>query len=249
MTVFKDHFSSNSAAYAAYRPNYPSELAAWLAAAAPSTRVALDCGCGSGQLSLQLAEHFETVIATDPSAQQIASATPHLRIDYRVAPAEASGLRDASVDLLCAAQAAHWFDLPAFFAEAQRVLKPGGVIALITYAGMERRGPIEPILDHFRLETLKQDWPPERALVENDYRDIALPFAPIKAPAFAIDVSWPLAATIGYLDTWSAVRAMEKRVGRGPFDAISEELAANWGDPDRRQDFRWPLTVLAGRKA
>lgn len=247
MTAFKDHFSSHAAAYAAYRPAYPPALAAWLAGIAPVTGDALDVGCGSGQLALLLAQHFRQVIATDPSARQIASAAPHPRIDYRVAPAEASGLPDASIDLLTAAQAAHWFDLPAFFTETRRLLRPGGVVALISYAGMEHRGPIEPIVERFRLETLEDYWPPERAMVENGYSDIALPFAPITPPEFAIELSWPLATMIGYLDTWSAVRAMEARIGRGPFDDVVAELTAAWGDPDAHRTIRWPLTIVAGR--
>jgi len=246
--AFKDHFSSRAAAYAAYRPDYPRALAAWLASTAPSRQAALDAGCGSGQLSLLLADHFDQVVASDPSPQQIASAVAHPAIRYAVRPAEASGLPDESVDLLTAAQAAHWFDLPAFFAEADRVLKPGGVIALMSYAAMEHRGPIEPIVERFRHDTLADYWPPERLLVDNRYRDIALPFTPIAAPELAIEVCWPLPALIGYLDTWSAVRAMEGAIGRAPFDAVAAELAEAWGDPAQRRTIRWPLAILAGRK-
>lgn len=247
MSGFKDHFSTHAAGYAAHRPAYPHALAEWLASIAPSRRRALDCGCGSGQLSRLLAAHFDEVIATDPSAQQIASATPYRRIDYRVAAAEQSGLPDRSVDLLTAAQAAHWFDLPAFFGEARRVLRPGGAIVLISYAGMEPQGRIEAIVEHFRIATLATHWPPERAIVENGYRDITLPFTPIEVPAFAIELSWPLAGLIGYLDTWSAVRAMEQSIGRAPFDAMVAELTEAWGDPAMLRTIRWPLTILAGR--
>ena len=59
---------------------------------------------------------------------------------YRVAPAEASGLDDASCDLVVAAQAAHWFDLPRYWAEVARVLKPGGLAALVGY-GLLRIDP------------------------------------------------------------------------------------------------------------
>jgi SAM-dependent methyltransferase len=247
VTAFKDHFSSHAAAYAAYRPAYPAALASWLATIAPAPETALDVGCGSGQLSVLLAGHFETVIATDPSTRQIDSAAAHPRIDYRVAPAEASGLPDASIDLLTAAQAAHWFDLPAFFAEARRLLRPGGVLALISYAGMEPQGEVEAVVERFRLVTLKDHWPPERALVENHYRDIHIPFTAIEAPGLAIEVHWPLAALIGYLDTWSAVRAMERTNGRAAFDAAVAELTRAWGDPADIRTIRWPLTILAGR--
>lgn len=247
MTTFKDHFSSHAAGYAAYRPSYPAELGAWLASIAPTKGTALDAGCGSGQLSLLLAEDFDRVVAIDPSARQIDSAAPHPRIDYRVAPAEASGLADASIDLLTVAQAAHWFDLPAFFAEARRLLRHGGAIVLISYAAMEPRGAIEAIVERFRLRTLAGFWPLERAMVENGYREIALPFAPIDAPSFAIEVEWTLDALVGYLDTWSAVRAMEQDIGRGPFDAVAADLKQAWGDPGAARTISWPLTILAGR--
>jgi len=248
MTAFKDHFSSHAADYAAYRPTYPPAAAAWLAGVAPSRKIALDVGCGSGQLSLLLAEHFERVIATDPSARQIENAAAHPNIDYRVAAAEASDLPDGSVDLITAAQAAHWFDLPTFFAEAKRLLRPGGVLALLTYAGMEPQGEIEKIVEQFRCVTLADHWPPERALVENDYRDIHLPFDPIDAPTFSIEVQWPLAALIGYLDTWSAVRTMERVAGRAQFETVVAKLTRAWGDAATVRTIRWPLTILAGRR-
>jgi ubiquinone/menaquinone biosynthesis C-methylase UbiE len=112
MTGFKDHFLGHAALYADCRPTYPAALAEALAEISPARELALDCGCGSGQLSVLLAEQFERVEATDASAQQIGQASVHPKVTYRVAPAEASGLDDASCDLVVAAQAAHWFDLP-----------------------------------------------------------------------------------------------------------------------------------------
>jgi ubiquinone/menaquinone biosynthesis C-methylase UbiE len=74
------------------------------------------------------------MIATDASAEQIASATRCDNVEYRVAPAEQTGLPDASIDLVTVAQALHWFDRERFFAEVKRVLRPGGVLALWVYA-------------------------------------------------------------------------------------------------------------------
>ncbi|MBF3045820.1 methyltransferase domain-containing protein, partial [Pseudomonas aeruginosa] len=67
---FKDHFSTGSANYAAHRPTYPARLVDELAALCPGTRLALDCGCGTGQLTVLLAERFERVVGTDASAAQ-----------------------------------------------------------------------------------------------------------------------------------------------------------------------------------
>src|SRR5690606_2582982 len=118
---FKDHFSSGSADYAAYRPTYPVALVDELAKISPGTRRALDCGCGTGQLSVLLAARFGEVLATDASAAQIAKASPRQGVTYRVALAQDSGLPDASVDLVTVAQAAHWLDLESFYAEVRRV--------------------------------------------------------------------------------------------------------------------------------
>jgi ubiquinone/menaquinone biosynthesis C-methylase UbiE len=71
---FKDHFSTRSADYASYRPTYPRELVDYLAGLCERTDVALDVGCGTGQLSVLLAERFPWVVATDASEQQIARA-------------------------------------------------------------------------------------------------------------------------------------------------------------------------------
>jgi ubiquinone/menaquinone biosynthesis C-methylase UbiE len=144
--AFPDHFSSVAAGYAAYRPHYPPALIAALAERCAAHDVAWDVGCGSGQLSVALATRFTEVIATDPAAAQLAAAAPHPRVRYRQASAEASGLADASVDLIVAAQAAHWFRWPAFTVEALRVARPGGLIALVSYGVIELDGPAGAVL-------------------------------------------------------------------------------------------------------
>src|SRR5262245_24665202 len=96
---FKDHFSGCAGSYAATRPGYPDDLLDWVAALPAARRLAWDCATGSGQAALGLAERFDRVVATDASASQLANAVPHPRIEYRTAPAEASGLPDAAADL------------------------------------------------------------------------------------------------------------------------------------------------------
>jgi ubiquinone/menaquinone biosynthesis C-methylase UbiE len=136
---FQDHFSDRAALYAAYRPLYPESLFEFVAGLTHRHRVALDCGTGNGQAAVGLVPHFDRVIAIDPSAEQLRNATRHERIEYRVASADSSGLPARSVDLVTAAQALHWFDAKAFFAEAKRVLVKDGAIAVWGYG--------DPILD------------------------------------------------------------------------------------------------------
>jgi ubiquinone/menaquinone biosynthesis C-methylase UbiE len=100
-----------------------------------------------------LARHFDSVIATDASAQQIASAEPNDRISYRVAPAEASEIDSASADLILVAQALHWFDIDRFFTEAKRVLKENGVLAISSYNVLQIDPEIDAIIWEFYRET------------------------------------------------------------------------------------------------
>jgi SAM-dependent methyltransferase len=244
---FKDHFSDRSAAYAQHRPGYPPALALWLAEQAPSRGLALDCGCGSGQFSTLLAEAFERVVALDASPQQVANASPHPRVEYRVATGEDTGLPAASVDLLSVAQAAHWFDLDAFYAEARRVLRPGGVIALITYNIIEIDGDVGALMRRFYHDVVGPFWPPERRHVESGYRELPFPFDETPAPALAMTARWGLDDLLGYVDTWSAVRAAEKTLGREPWERLAAELRTIWGPPAERREIRWPLSLRVGR--
>ena len=86
--------------YADFRPHYPAALFEYLATLVPRSATVWDCAAGSGQAPLDLAARFGKVIATDASAEQIASATPRANVEYRVALAEESGLPDPSIGLI-----------------------------------------------------------------------------------------------------------------------------------------------------
>jgi SAM-dependent methyltransferase len=246
-THFKDHFSTRSADYAAHRPSYPRALVDALADLSPATDIALDVGCGTGQLSVLLAERFTRVIATDASAQQVGQGTPHPRVEYRTALAERSRLPGGSIDLVTAAQAAHWFDLAAFYAEARRVLRPRGVIALITYGIMETEAALDPVIRHFYWDVIGPYWPPERRHVEEGYRSFPLPFEELAMPALAIELRWRRDDLLGFVDTWSAVRGAEKVLGRAPLEDFRRAVYAVWPDSGTLRNVRFPLSLRVGR--
>lgn len=244
---FADYFTQVSGAYAEFRPAYPSALFEWLATIAPARDLAWDCACGSGQASVDLAAQFAQVVATDASAGQLTGAKPHARVTYRQAPAESSGLAAGSVDLITVAQALHWFDLPAFYLEARRVLKPGGLLVVWSYGVQTVEGKaVNAQVQHFYREVVGPYWPPERKLVEEGYRSLDLPFAEFAAPAFDMTVRWPLDRLLGYFASWSATGRYIKANGRNPVAGLAETLAPVWGNGERT--ITWPLAVRVGRK-
>ncbi len=247
---FTDHFGSVAGAYAHYRPTYPAPLFAWLAGVAPARQRAWDCATGTGQAAIGLAAHFAEVVATDASASQLAAARPHPGVHYRLAAAENSGLEAGSLDLVTVAQAVHWFDRPRFFAEVERVLRPGGVLAVWSYGipALEGEGP-DALLQHFYADIVGPYWPPEKALVESGYRDLVLPFGSLEAPPFAMEATWTLEQLLGYCASWSASARYRAALGHDPLERLAPALAAAWGETALGRRIHWPLTLKASRRA
>jgi SAM-dependent methyltransferase len=241
----KLHFNPVAGAYAVYRPIYPPELADYLAALPQRRQVAWDAGCGSGQLSIPLARKFEQVIATDASPEQVARAQSHERIRYAVAPAEATNIPANSVDLVVAAQAAHWFDLNRFYAEAKRVGRAGSFIALITYGNLEMDGFLHDLIRVFTFATLKGFWPPERSFVDDGYASLQFPFEEREPPALAIVKELSREALLGYIHTWSSVSNLRRKGNSEVLAKFEAKLKELWGDEPTRE-VRWPISMRVG---
>jgi SAM-dependent methyltransferase len=246
--TFKDHFSKQAPDYAKFRPRYPQKLFDYLGSTAPSRHLAWDCGTGNGQAAVGLASVFDCVIATDASAKQIANAESHKKIDYRVAPAENSGIESETLDLIMVAQALHWFDLDRFYAEARRVLKPDGILAASAYNLLHIEPTIDGVVNRYYYEVVGSFWPPERKLVEQ-FADLPFPFHGVDAPKFEMTAQWNLDHLHGYLRTWSSTQRFIAAKGSDPLEQIMDELRAVWGDSQQTRNVTWPLIVRIGIKA
>lgn len=126
-------FADRAGDYAKARPTYPAALLDALLAplAHPSALVAADVGAGTGVFSRLLAERGVRTIAVEPNAPMRAATAAHPLIEWRDGTGEASGLPERSLDLLTVAQAFHWMRTEDALREFHRVLKPGGVLALV----------------------------------------------------------------------------------------------------------------------
>jgi len=241
--TFRDHFSGHATDYSRFRPSYPEALFSWLATLAPPHALVWDCATGNGQAARALASHFETVVATDASDEQIAAAQPHPRVRFGVHPASNSGLDDHSVSLVTVAQALHWFEPEPFHREVTRVVVPGGTVAAWCYELFEVTEAIDaPMLELYH-DIVGDDWPPQRRHIETGYRDITWPWTRMATPDFEMVADWSLERVLGYLRTWSATRRWQAREGRDPVAIVEPRMRAAWGDASTRR-VNWPLKLL-----
>lgn len=246
---FTDRFGAVADDYRRHRPQYPQALFDWLARQCARRALAWDCACGNGQATLGLAAHFRRVVATDASARQLAQAPARANVEWRVAPAAASGLPAASVDLVCVAQALHWLPLAAFHAEVERVLVAGGAYAVVHYGRLQVDAPaVEALVQHYYDDIVGPYWPPERRTLEAGYRDLPLPYPLLATPAFDMVARWQALDLLGYLRSWSATTAYVAARGYDPLNALAPVLARAWPAQASTVEVRWPLAVRFGRK-
>lgn len=133
--------------YVAGRPTYPAALGAWLAETGLLSGPAADVGAGTGLFTRLLLAEGAAVHAVEPNAEMraalrrdLAPAVEAGRLTVHPGTSEATGLPDGSVELVTAAQAAHWFDPAPTLMEFRRVLRPGGNILLVwnDWRGVDR---------------------------------------------------------------------------------------------------------------
>ena len=240
-------FSSVAASYAAWRPSYPRDLFSWLASEVPRREVAWDTATGSGQAASGLAGHFRRVIATDRSAAQLRYARTHPRIEYRVARAEKSGLPAGAVDLVVAAAALHWFDLPRFYQEAARVARPGAVLAAWSYHVAHAKPPFDEVLWPFYRDVVGPYFAPGARLVDDRYETITLPGRALPAPRFVMSATWRAAEILAFVRTWSGVQAFIEATGQDPVAELAPRIEILCGPGDAPHPLRWPLYLRASR--
>ncbi|MGG9963908.1 class I SAM-dependent methyltransferase [Ferruginibacter sp. SUN106] len=231
----KDNFSKQAAGYAKYRPQYPETLFTYIVDFVKEKNTAWDCGTGNGQTAAALSKYFNTVIATDISQQQIDNAYQANNIFYSLQPAEQTHLANKSIDLITVSQALHWFNFEQFYAEVNRVAKPGAVIAVWTYSLLQITPAIDAIIHHYHFNTLANYWDAERKYVDDNYASVPFPFEEENTPPFVIQLNWSLKDLEGYFYTWSALQKFITANSYSPVDALMEQIKPLWGAEEKRE--------------
>jgi ubiquinone/menaquinone biosynthesis C-methylase UbiE len=240
----KDRFSNHSKQYAFFRPTYPQALYDFILSHVNEKNVAWDCGCGNGQVAKDLSNWFKRIEATDVSAKQIENAVAKDNISYRISPAEQTPFENSTFDLITVGQALHWFDIPNFFKEAQRVGKPGGIIAIWGYGLLKINTKIDNPITLFYKEVVGPYWDKERKLVDEQYKNIPFPFREIQSPSFDFSFQWTLDQLHGYLSTWSSVQNFIAAHKTNPVDDLIRSIEPYWSSEEMKVTF--PLFLRTG---
>lgn len=204
--TFSSYNQEQGKAYAAGRPDYHPALYKFIIDQHGATKgqfdTLLDVGTGPGNVARSLGVHFAHVVGLDPSEGMVSTArslggttstAEPFRFDLSTAEDLGTNLsppiQDASVDLITAGNAAHWFDMPHFWSTAARVLKPGGSVILWTsgrtgiHPSVPNAAAIQAEIDRIQEEYLESYFVPGNWLTRNRYSDLPLPWTlatPIK---------------------------------------------------------------------
>ncbi|KAM1775419.1 hypothetical protein PS1_044986 [Malus domestica] len=253
-------FGKHAEVYLVGRPTYPKEWFSMLAALTPNHSLAWDVGTGNGQAAFSLGEHYEQVIGTDMSESQLKLALQHPRVRYVHTPMTMSDDDlveliggENSVDLVTAAEAVHWFDLPKFYSVVKRVLrKPGGVIAVWGYNDSVTDPELDDVLKRFR-EACKPFWDPKMDYLWEGYRTLPFPFesvglgsegrpAPLEMPK---ETSFE--GVVRMLRSYSGVNAAKDQGVDLLSQEVIEELQRVWGGPNLVRKVTTKAFMLAGK--
>jgi SAM-dependent methyltransferase len=124
-----------AAGYDRHRPRPPRALLELLAryARAEPPQLVVDLGCGTGLSTRAWSGLAERVVGVEPNPAMLAGAEGAPGVEFVQAYASATGLPDGVADIVTCSQSLHWMEPWPVFAEAARILRPGGVFAAYDY--------------------------------------------------------------------------------------------------------------------
>ena len=248
MPLLVDPFMALAKGYALYRPTYPSRLVEVLIEASGGQesvrqKCAVDIGCGSGQLTLDLAKAgFHQVVGVDRSEAQLRA------LEAKVIPGNAKFLQGEAValplpsgscHLACMAQMLHWVPFEQGLLEARRVLEPkSGVLGVTSYAIPRIVNDVEAqhALNRYYFDQLGSNKPPgqgclwdiDRRRVDSGYEGepFSRIFSLVERHQIEEMIPTTVGAFLGYLRTQTAYQnALE--VFENPLSILEQILGGD----------------------
>ena len=206
--------TSHAHLYSKYRPTYPKAvldvISTYIRKHGGSFGLALDVACGSGQSTFYLGDTFQRCIGVDISKAQVDQAQQKCaekgtkNIEFKVGDAANLPAESSSVDLVTIAQAWHWIEPSSFYKECKRVLKPNGCLAVYGYGNVQLvEKKCNSLVSNFYSKTLKGCWHDRRTHIDNEYKDVVLPFSNREHCDMSMSYQTTLPNFIGYVSSWS----------------------------------------------
>jgi SAM-dependent methyltransferase len=233
-------FGTTAAAYAAHRPDYAADAIRWCLSGADRRVVdALDLGAGTGAVTAGLVAAGVSVVAVEPDGAMLAE----LRrmqpgVPAALGRAEAIPLRDQAVDAVVVGTAFHWFDAGRALVEIARVLRPGGVLALLDNSDDSSAPWVAELREAARSSVSS---PPE----DFDWAPSFPGFGPVTVARFPHRhrrTAESLTATIGTHSHTLVISSAERTELLTRVRQLLESYAET-----AQGEFDYPLTTIAGR--
>lgn len=265
--TFRSYNSEQGKAYAKVRRNYHRSVYEAVLSHHGSSGgqfdTCVDIGCGPGFVTLTLAAHFTDAIGLDPSEGMINTArsfggitSASNAIHFEISTAEELGsnltppISESSVDLITAANAAHWFNMSGFWPSAARILKPGGTVALWgsgdirVHPDMPNGAAIQVAIEQYQERHMLPHYEPGNRIVRNQYLDLPLPWD-LEHPVLEFDKNsfvrkqWTVNESFFEGETEATLDIWEKMM-----ETSSPRTRWRQANPDVADTERDPLKIL-----
>ena len=269
-------FKDQSSLYAKYRPSYDTVLYSNIISytrmnSNDSQNTAVDVATGTGQAAIDLRNYYDKVIAIDIQENQLKHAfKDYDNIQFKEGVAENITLESNSVDLVCTAQALHWFDVNKFYIEANRILKKNGTLAIWGYnlcyitpnGANDNNKAIEAsnlISNLYKNDKLSKYWDQRRYFIDSHYTTISPTeddklFKNIEKQNLFMSKRWKLSDVVKYISTWSAyntyMKANKIKLGSNddPCVIIENKLKQVYDGEDCEITISWPIFLILATK-